>query len=174
MQDESVSADSSYFSIRLFIDDQIDTYFGIPLTVYRISTMEGKKDSLLQSIDVVDWASVLGTFVATDISPRKFLGKYDFSVADDDVTGDRGFIYTAKDPDVFTRLLQINIDPSNNKITSIYIETERHDFWEDKSQKLLYVPLKVIQIQERENTLFSKARELRVEYRFLNDDRNEY
>jgi hypothetical protein len=174
VQDQTVPADSSYFSIKQFINDQIHTYFGVPFTVYRIATLEDRKDSTLMTIDAIDWASVMGTFNATDISARKFLGKYDFSVSEDNTTGDRGFTYTAKDPELFTRLLQINVDPSNGKITSIYMETARHDFWEDKTQKLLYVPLHVIQIQEHEDGLLSKPRELRVEYRFLNDDPNTF
>lgn len=170
--EQPVSLDSSYFSIRQFLADQIHTYYGNPFTFYRIVAMNDRVDSALVGVDKVDWASVFGTFNATDISARKCLGKYRFSVTDDNITGDRGFIYTATDPKLFTQILQINADPSNYKISSIYMETAKEDFWEKKTQKLLYVPLHVIQIQEKEDGLLTGPRETRVEYRFPFDETN--
>lgn len=168
--EDTVSSDTAYFSIKQFIADQIETNYGNPYTLYRIVAVDGKLDSTLQSIDDIDWTSVFGTFTATDISARKFLGKYNFAVSDDNTTGDRGFIYTAKEPELFTRLLQINVDPSNYRITSIYLETAKEDFWERKTQKLLYVPLHVIQIQETEDGFLTSPKEVRVEYRFPFDE----
>jgi len=167
---EPPSADSAYFSIRQFTKDQIHTYYGMPFTLYRVSHMNGAVDSTIVSFFDMDWSSILGIFSATDISPRKYIGKYAFSVADDETTGDRGYSYTSIDPKAFTRLLQINTDPSNNRITSIYIETAKRDFWGNKTQKLLYVPMHIIQIQETEGNLLGKARSLRVDYRFMQTD----
>jgi hypothetical protein len=132
--------------------------------------MNDQVDSTLVDFFNMDWASILGTFSATDISARKYLGSYSFSMFDDNVTGNRGYAYTATDPKAFTRLLQINTDPFNNRITSIYIETAKKDFFGSKTQKLLYIPLRVIQIQESEGNLLSKGRNMRVDYQFLQPD----
>ena len=167
---EPPPADSSYFSIRQFIKDQIDTYYGAPYTLYRVARLDGQVDSTLVDFFNMDWGSVLGTFSATDISARKYLGSYSYSMSDDDITGNRGHAYSATDPKAFTRLLQINTDPSNNRITSIYIETAKRDFFGSKTQKLLYIPLRIIQIQEREGNLLSKDRDLRIDYKFLQED----
>ncbi len=170
VDNEPSVSDSAYFSIRYFIKDQIQTYYGMPFSLYRVAYLNGKTDSTLVNFLNMDWSSILGTFSATDISAKKFLGKYDFYMSDESATGHRGYTYTAKDPGAFTRLLQINSDPSTNLITSIYIETSKHDFFGDKKQKLLYVPMRVIQIQETEGSLIGKARNLRVDYRFVQED----
>ena len=167
---EPPSADSSYFSIRQFITDQIHTFYGAPYSLYRVAHMNDQVDSSLVDFLTMDWASIIGTFSATDISARKYLGSYSFSMFDDDITGTRGYAYSATDPDVFTRLLQINADPFNNRITSIYIETGKKDFFGNKTQKLLYIPLRIIQIQESEGNLLSRSRNMRVDYRFLQPD----
>ena len=168
--DRPVVADSAYFSIKQFAADQMHTYYGAPYTLHRISHLDGSLDSTMVTFFNMDWSSILNTFFATDISARKYLGKYSFSMSDDETTGGRGYMYTATDPDIFTRTLQINTDPSNNRITSIYIETAKGDFFGSKSQKLLYVPLRIIQIQETEHNLFRKARNLRIDYRFMEAD----
>lgn len=173
VDDRPLSADSSYFSVKQYAGDQIRMFYGSPFTLYRFSHLNGARDSSLVSFFDMDWSSILKTFYAADIATRKMIGKYDFSVYDDATTGNRGYSYTANDPDVFTRLLQINTDPSNNRINNIYIETARKDFWGSKSQKLLYIPLRIIQIQETEGSLLGKARNLRVEYKFMQDDRAE-
>ena len=170
VDNEPSVSDSSYFSIRYFIKDQIQAYYGMPFSLYRVAHLNGKVDSTLVNFLNMDWTSILSTFSATDISAKKFLGKYDFYMSDDETTGNRGYTYTAKDPNVFTRMLQINTDPSNNLITSIYIETSKQDFFGNKKQKLLYIPMRIIQIQESEGSLIGKARNLRVDYRFMQED----
>lgn len=166
----TINNSDTYFSIKQYAVDQAQVLGGVPHGLYRISQLNGKSDTAITNLLIMDWGPILKTFSATDIAPKKYIGSYDFSVYDDDITGSRGFIYTAKDPKLFTRTLQINTDPSNNKITSIYIETARHDFWGSMSQKLLYVPLRIIQIQESQSSLIGKARNLRVDYRFMRDD----
>ena len=170
IDNESSALDSSYFSISQFAKDQIQTYYGMPYTLYRVSQLNGATDSTIVDFLNMDWTSILGAFYATDISARKFLGKYDFSVFDEESTGNRGYTYTSKDPGNFTKLLVINSEPSTNRITSIYIETAKHDFFGSKKQKLLYIPLRIIQIQETEGSLFGKARNLRVDYKFMQED----
>ncbi len=173
VDNEPPSADSSYFSVRQFIKDQIDTHYGKPYSLYRIAYLDDERDSTVVSFLDLDWSSILGTFSAADISPRKYLGKYDFSVSDESITGYRGYTYTSTDPEAFTRMFQINTDPTTNLIKSLYIETEKHDFFRNKTQKLLYIPLRIIQIQETEGSLFGKARNLRVDYRFMEEDERE-
>jgi hypothetical protein len=165
-----VSKDSTYFSIRQFEADQVQFYGGAPYSLYRISNLNNEKDSTIVNFMNMDWASIFRIFSATDISDPRFIGHYEFAAFDDETTGSRSYTYTAIDKKLFTRLLQINTDPSNDRITSIYIETARSGFLGSTTQKLLYIPLRIIQIQESVHNLIGPTRSLRVDYRFMQED----
>jgi hypothetical protein len=162
-----VSKDSTYFSMKQFEVDQAQLYGGTPLSLYRIAYLDDKKDTTIVNFMNMDWASIFRTFSAADISDPKFIGHYVFNAFDDETTGSRSYVYTAADAKQFTRLLQINTDPSNDRITSLYIETAKHSFLGSTTQKLLYVPLHIIQIQESVHNLIGPTRNLRIDYRFM-------
>lgn len=82
---------------------------------------------------------------------------------DDNATVSRTYFYEAKNKKLLTKNLHIVTDPFNNKIKSIYIETEKNG----KVQKLYYIPLKLIQIQEYESSFLGKDKNLVVKYHFL-------
>ena len=159
--------EGTYFSIIQFTKDQLDTYWGQPFTLVKTVTLNGKTDSTYEQAAKMDWASVFKVFFESDIGKPKFLGKYKFSEFGDDATDSHIFYYEANDPELFTRSLQVTVDPANNKIKNIYIETRKNSTLTSKAQKLYYTPLKVIQIQETETGTGTKDRDLRVVYRFL-------
>jgi hypothetical protein len=165
-----VNANDTYFSIKQYAADQIQMFGGVPHGLYRITHLDGAVDTTMANFMNMDWAPIFQVLSESDISSKKFLGSYDFSIYDDDATASRGLIYTAKDPKLLTRTLQISTDPSNNRITSIYIEMAKHDFFGSSKKKILYVPLRIIQIQETKSSLFGKAHDLRVDYRFMGED----
>lgn len=157
----------SYFSIRQFTQDQFHTFGAQPFTIEKKVTLNGKTDSSLVSVLALDWPSILKTFFQSDISDPKFLGQYNFSVFDDDATTSRTYYYEAKTDGLFTRSLQIVTDPFTDKVKSIYIETAKNGRFSQKTQKLFYIPIKTIQIQEFESSFMSEDKNLRIEYRFL-------
>ncbi len=161
---------NTYFSIKQFAADQIQMYGRVPFSLYKIVHLNGKVDSTVVNFINLDWAPILHAFEETDISDKKFIGQYDFSIYDESITGSRIAAYTAKNDKLLTRRLQIGTDPSNNKITSIYIETKKNGFWGSSSQKLLYIPLHLIQLQQSKKPLLGRAWDLRTEYRFMRDD----
>lgn len=155
-----------YWSIVQFGQDQWSTFHGQPFSLEKIVTENGKTDSTYLSAFQVDWGAIFKVFFQSDISDRKYIDHYDFSSFDEDVTGTHTFYYEAKDPDLYTRKLQISIDPTTNKIVSIYIETQQSSRYDGLSYKLYYAPMKVIQIQEFDNT-HTKSIQRVTEYRFL-------
>jgi hypothetical protein len=159
---------AGYFSIIQFCKDQLEIHWGQPFTLEKIVVLNGKKDSSLVSSDMVDWGSVVNTFFRTDISDKKFLDQYSFSSFDDNASATRTYYYEAKNEDLFTRTLQIVADPFTNKIKSVYIETAKKGRFGEKTQKLFYIPVKVVQIQEFESAFVGPDRNLRIEYRFMN------
>jgi hypothetical protein len=157
----------TYFSIKQFVKDQWDIHNGQPYGLTRVVTLNGEQDSTMTTAYEMAWGPLFKMFFDTDISDPKYLGQYDFSMFEDDATYTMNYYYEAKDPKLFTRKLHISTDATNNKVRSIYIETQKNGKWSDKSQKLFYMPLKVISVQEFEKSLIGSGKELRIEYRFL-------
>lgn len=157
----------TYFSIKGYIKDQMELLDGQPYSLTHLTELNGKRDSSIVNFYNMDMASVLKTFTATDIGEVWFLGKYKFSNFEEPSTGNRILMYEAKEPELFTRSLTITVDPTNSRILSLYTETARNETLDEQQQRLLYIPLKVIQIQETKSGTFSKTRNLREEYRFL-------
>ncbi len=157
----------TYFSIKGFLKDQVILLSGQPYSLNEFITRDGKTDSDMVNFYTMDLGYVLKTFIATDISNPEFLGKYRFSNFEEASTGNRTLMYEAKEPDLFTRTFSFSVDPTNDRILSLYVETSKKVSGGHLHQRLLYIPLKTIQIQEDEGATFSKTRNLRVEYRFL-------
>ena len=158
---------ATYFSIVQFTLDQWNTYHGQPFGIEKTTYLDGKKDSAMLNAITMDWAPIFKVFFATDIGDYKYLGKYDFTMFADDATTTQNFYYEAKDDKLFTRKFQVSADQFTNKVRSIYIETEKKTRRNTVTQKLLYMPLKVISIQEFEWSDGKDPKEMRVEYRFL-------
>jgi hypothetical protein len=166
-QQDQVTADKgTYFSIKQFVQDQWNTFHGEPITFIKTVTENGKTDSSYVNAYNLEWGEIFKIFFASDISDKKYLNHYDFSMFEDDGTATRNFYYEAKDKDLFTRKLMISADQTNNKIRSIYIETQK-DGWTSYSQKLYYAPMKVIQIQESKKPFIGHIKETVTEYHFL-------
>lgn len=166
-QENGGTTGAGYFSVKQFIKDQWDTYRGQPFGLQKIIYLNGKTDSSMISAYDMDWGTVFKTFFETDISDPKFLGRYNFTSFPDDATETQNFYYEAKEDGLFTRKLQISADNVSHKVRSIYIETAKNGKWSNFSQKLFYMPLKTISIQEFEWAQTGPSKELRVEYRFL-------
>lgn len=159
----STTFNGTYFSIKQFGEDQLHLLWGQPYTFHKIVSLNGKTDSSFTTAMDMDWASIIKPFFESDISDKKYLGQYNFSMFEDNLTDTRNFFYEAKDKKLLTQKLQITADAYNNKITSIYIETIKNG----KVQKLLYEPKKLIQIQEYESSFLGKDKNLKVEYYFM-------
>lgn len=160
------SSSGTYFSIIDFTKDQWATYHGQPFSLQRITTFNGQQDSVMLSALKMQWSTIFKKFFETDISDPKYLNQYDFSTFEEPTTQARTFTYTAKKPELFTQKLEITADLYTRKIRSIYIETQKNTFWNKQSQKLLYAPLRVIQIHEWNDPKIGTDKDLLVEYRF--------
>jgi hypothetical protein len=159
---------ASYFSIIEYGSDQFRTYWGQPFSLEKVRIEDGKvTDSGIVAAARVDWAKVLKPFFESDISHAKYLDQYSFSSVDDDLTNSRTYIYEAKDKKLFTQMLQIATDPFTNKIKSVFVETTDGDKFSSQTQKLFYIPVKLIQIQQFESSMIGKNKNIRTEYRFL-------
>jgi len=166
--DEYANVVGSYFSIRQYALDEWNTFAGEPFTIVK-TVRKGKEkvDSSYTNSDTLNWSEIFDIFFKTDISDRKFLGKYTFSQFDDNVDFTHNFFYQANDKELYTQKLLITIDQQNNRVKGIYIETLEHDFFDDVIQKLYYKPMKVIQVQTDSKPRFGTRDFKVVQYDFM-------
>ncbi len=165
--DEFANVRGNYFSIRQFALDEWNTFAGEPFTIIKSVRVDNKTDSSFTNSDTLNWAPIFEVFLATDISKRSFLGKYNFNQFDDNVDGTHNFFYQAKDKDLFTQKLLITIDQYSMKVRGIYIETIQHGFWDEVTQKLYYKPMKTIQIQRDERPRMGSKKFTVLQYDFM-------
>ena len=164
---EPVDKDAAgYFSIKQFLDDQWNNRRGIPYTLTKISTLNGKTDSSYIALDSVLWRNIRSKFDATDISDPKFLSQYDYNSYEEESMDFTTLHYQAKDKKLFTQVMNVDIDNFNNRVRSIYIETIKENAIYKKTEKLLYVPDDLIQIQEFEKSVVSPEKNMKISFRF--------
>lgn len=157
----------SYFSIKQFALDEWNTFAGDLFTVTKITTIDSKiVDSAILASDTMDWNQIFKAFFPSDISDRKFLGKYNFNQFDDNVDGTHNFFYEAKDEDQFTQKLLITIALFTNKVKGIYIETRKSSISGDITQKLYYKPMTEVQIQTIDEPKMGNKKHTVVQYDF--------
>lgn len=157
----------SYFPLARFVTGQMHLYNGQPISLYRIEKKGEQRDTAIVNSLTMDWALIIRAFRGADISDPKFVGRYNVSFFEEDVTGNRTLVYEAREPELFTRQLQVTIDPLTGNVVSIYVETAENGTWRSTSQHLLYKANKLIQIQQDDNPMFGKRKKIHVDYRFL-------
>lgn len=163
---EEYNPDTSYWSVKQFIMDQYSLRVGTPSGVKKTVTLNGKTDSSYLKFAEVDWATIFKIFGEADISNPKFYGKYKFDNFDDNFIEMSTMTYSALDPKLFVRRLDVNYDNISGEISLVYIETNKKSWFTSKQQKLSYYVGKKIVIQESEQSTFSKPKELVVEFSF--------
>ncbi len=166
--DEFADVKGNYFSINQFIVDQWNNFPGPTCVLYKNVRVNGKTtDSSYTNTDKLDWTPIFQTFAATDISDRKFLGKYKFNQFDDPQDQTHNFFYQADDDDLFTQKLLITLDMYNMKVRGIYIEAFKKTATKETTEKLYYAPLKTLQIQTDEKPVFGSRKHTVENYDFM-------
>ena len=166
--DEYKNVSGHYFSVGQFALDEWNTFAGEPFVIVKsVRVNDGKADSSYTNSDTINWAPIIHTFMETDISDRKLLGKYKFTQFEDNNDETHNFFYEAVDEDLFTQKLLITIDQYTRKVRGIYIETMKNTAWSEKIQKLYYSPLRTIQIITDERPRLGSKKLTVVEYDFM-------
>lgn len=156
----------TYFSIKQFLDDQWKNREGVPYTLLRVASFNGVSDSAFVPLDSTLWHSLRSRFDETDISDPRFFGRYTFNTFEEEALDLINLYYEAIDPELFTRKLNIGIDYFTGRVRSVYVETSKKNAVYEKKGKLLYVPDRLIQVQEYEKSVVSPRKQLNVAYYF--------
>ena len=115
--------------------------------VYLKVSKEGKKvDSTQVQSTSMPWDEIKSMFDKADIHKDELNHHYAIDLMKDSMSGTTTLYYKSLAPKDYSRTLNIISDSSNNELTSVYFETAEGD---SKISKVLYLPKKLIQIQER-------------------------
>ena len=167
-EDPYANLEGHYFSINQYALDQWNTFAHSPFTIVKtVKVNKGKTDSSYTNSDSLDWSPIFKVFAETDISDRKYLGKYKFSQFDDNQDGTHNFFYEALEEDLFTQKLLITIDAYNSRVKGIYIETSKKISLGEYTQKLYYKPMKTIQVQTDNRPFVGDNKFTIVQYDFM-------
>ena len=154
----------NYFSVNQYIIDEWQSHAGEPVAFKKTIKENGKVDSSMTNAELMDWPAVLGPFIATDISDRKYLNKYTFSQFDDELDNTHDFMYVANKSDMFVQKLLLTMDINTMKVRGLYIETYKKTFLGETKQKLLYTPLRTIQVHEITDPLIGAKKDKITQY----------
>lgn len=157
----------TYFSIKQYILDEWDTHMGEPIVFTKTVKENGKTDSSMTNVEIMNWPEILGPFIASDISDKKFLGKYAFSQFDDELDNTHNLMYVANGDEMFVQKLLITLDATTVKVKGIYIETHKKVLWSTTTQKLFYSPVRTIQVQEYSKPLIGTKKEKVTQYQVV-------
>jgi len=138
----------NYYSVKQFFQDQWNSFEGQPYSLYKITEDAKGIDTQMVSALDLNWRSIAVQFWDTDISDSSFRSKYVVNTFQDPSMQTMTLYYEAKDEQLVTQVLQVVVDLLNKKIKSIFITANKTRNGLHLVQKLLYKPLKTIQIQE--------------------------
>lgn len=155
-----------YYSVKEFLDDQWHLLSDQPIVLLRVAKFNGKADSSFVPLDSTLWKNIRKQFDPTDISDPRFLNQYNFTSYSDNALSLIYVNYEANNKNLLTRTFNISADNLNHKIRSVFIETHSGNRTYEKSQKLTYVPHRLIQIQSFEKSIISRPEDMLITYYF--------
>ncbi len=169
--DEGVNPDGSdgtYFSIKQFLDERQEDEKNEPYVLLKVIKHDNKKDSSFLPLDETAWKELKAHFEDADIGDKKFLNRYEAQMFEDNLTQTIFLQYIAKNDDEVVRKMDINIDPKNEKIKSVYIELVKKSMSNTLINKILYTPEKLLQVQSLEKSKIKKSdsKETVTEYHY--------
>lgn len=163
---QNVDSDSEYFSINEFMDDQWKYLKTQAYVLKRYRTVNNVQDSAYAELNDKLFRELKARFGATDISGAACRGKYQVTLSLDTAQNMVNLLYIAADPALPTRQTLLSMDKENARVTQVYVSTQSDSNGTFRTQNLLYVPEKVIQIQEYEQGANAEPVNTKIIYKF--------
>lgn len=158
----------NYPDMEFIMNDYL-TPFEASNQVYQELVIHDKqKDSSQKTTNQIDWNSIHHLFKEANLYQQVFDKQYSISVIRDTLDPLMTIIYTSINPNNLVQKMSIRALSDNNKINSIYWETNKHGFMSREDKKVLFVVGKTIQIQEFEKKPLSKSKQKITQYNLLN------
>lgn len=156
--------DSGFINIKEVFDDQWRLKKDQPFVLLKTITYDDQVDSSYVNQDSTLFHQLSEYFIKADISNPDFKDQYEYSESYDNTSGMVFLHYIAKDPKAFTQKMELTMDRFTSKLLMVYVETQHHSFFNNKSQKLLYSVDKGFFIQEQEKRIFSDPKKTILNY----------
>lgn len=154
----------NYPDIELILNDYLDTE--APLMYNKYINENGNKDSSKVADNKMPWKEIQSIFVKANIQDTTLDRKYIIDVTNDTTTHSMTLHYSAMDPSLFTQSISIISGDEDRSLRSLYIETADPGWFSSTHQRLLFIPNRTIQIQERTKSLFSEEKTKVTTYKF--------
>lgn len=120
-----------------------------PLVYTRVSrTMSNADSSQIQSTDM-PWQKIKDIFGEANIQKEELNRHYAIDILNDSISGTLTLYYKTLAPNDFTRSISIVQDGAESSMNSLYFETVGQGEDSSKTSKVLFIPNKLFQIQER-------------------------
>ena len=154
----------NYPDIKLVLDDYLDTT--APVLYNKFINNSGSKDSSKVPDNKMPWKDIYSLFQKANIQNEDLDKKYVVDVTNDTLTKAMTLHYSALDPGLFTQKVSIISNNEDRSLRSLCIETTDPGWFSSVHQRLLFIPNRTIQIQERTKRLFSDEKTIVTTYKY--------
>lgn len=120
----------NHFPITAFLEEELTEIDSLPIAI--ILTREDNMKSDTSIMDKKEFRALAMQLIGIDFQEKKHKNNYQELVLEDAALGNISIGYTAEDPNLPIRKIELNIDASSNKIKSIFAERQ-----ETEGEKLL-------------------------------------
>lgn len=120
----------NHFPITAFLEEELAEIDSLPIAI--ILTREDNMISDTSIMDKKEFRALTMQLIGIDFQEKKHKNNYQELVLEDAALGNISIGYTAEDPNLPIRKIELNIDASSNKIKSIFAERQ-----ETEGEKLL-------------------------------------
>jgi len=157
-----------YFDLKGFIEKQINLMSAKNFKVEKMVLSQGKRET--KYLEDIDWKLELKIFEESDINKPAWQGLYE---ADTLYEYDKqyefySFQYIAKNKELRTQLLIVNISKASGKPEMIRIKNNTVNLLYASSEELVYEPEISYTIKGKQNIRFLKEKEFMIEARLIN------
>jgi len=158
----------NYPDLTLIQKEYLSPYEKSPNTFLKVEFKNNQKDSSYLKAEQVNWKEINDLFAKANLYQKQLDKQYLITVISDTLSPTMTLLYSSLNPQNYIRKLSINAESTDNKILSIYWETQDEGFYSSEEKKILYVVGKTLQIQQFNKKVLASGKKKIIQYVFLN------
>jgi len=117
--------EKNHFPITAFLEDELAQIDSLPVAIIHTKETNGLSDTSV--MDKKEFRALALQLIGIDFKEKKYKNNYQEIVLEDVALDNISIGYTAKDPVLPIRKIELNIDASSNKIKSIFAERQEKE-----------------------------------------------
>lgn len=154
----------NYPDMKTIVRKYLDTTN--PILYTKIVKQNNKSDSSKIANNKMPWDDLFSEFLRCSLYDSSLDRHYGIDILQDTLLNSTTVLYSTLDPELYVQSISISSDRNSGDLEHMYIETDDPGFFSSVKKRILFVPNKTIQIQERRKSLFSKEKTKIVTYKF--------